>query len=106
MESARAGVKVVSRWQAGRVRRGSRALSAVFREPPRESATGGVCAVSSAGGRVDASPCPRGAVRLAVPSPLIPFVDPLPLPRRLLAHEHGDRLVVATGTAVHRFPGV
>ena len=25
---------------------------------------------------------------MAVPSPLIPFVDPLPLPRRLLAREH------------------
>ena len=49
---------------------------------------------------------PGGALGLAVPSPLIPFVDPLPLPRRLLAQEHGDRLVVDTGTAVHRFHGV
>src|SRR6185295_12955203 len=101
MESARAGVTVVSRWQAGRVRRGSRALSAVFREPPRESATGGVCAVSSAGGRVDASPCPSRCFGVGCPIPLIPFVDPLPLPRRLPAQEHGGRLVVDTGTAVH-----
>jgi len=37
---------------------------------------------------------------------LIPFVDPLPLPRRLLAQEHGGRLVVDIRTAVHRLHGV
>ena len=36
-------------------------------------------------------------------SPLTPFVDPLPLPRRLLAHEYGGRLVVDIRGATHRF---
>ena len=36
-------------------------------------------------------------MRLAVPSPLIPFVDPLPLPRRLLEQKHGAGHVGAIG---------
>jgi FtsP/CotA-like multicopper oxidase with cupredoxin domain len=36
-------------------------------------------------------------------SPLTPFVDPLPLPPRWLAREHGGRLAVRMRCGVHRF---
>ena len=38
-----------------------------------------------------------------VAAPLTPFVDPLPVPPRLLACEHDGRLVVRMRTGVHRF---
>ena len=97
MDSARAGVKVVSRWQAGRVRRGSRALSAVFREPPRESATGGVCAVSSAGGRVDASPCSRRCVEVGCPIPVDTVRRPAPVAGRLPAQGTFSAIIPTNG---------
>jgi FtsP/CotA-like multicopper oxidase with cupredoxin domain len=40
---------------------------------------------------------------LASGSPLTPFVDPLPAPRRLLAREHGGRLAVRIRSGLHRF---
>ena len=40
---------------------------------------------------------------LAPGSPLTPFVDPLPAPRRLLAREHGGRLAVRIRSGLHRF---
>jgi FtsP/CotA-like multicopper oxidase with cupredoxin domain len=43
----------------------------------------------------------RAPVELA--APLAPFVDPLPLPRRLLAREHGGRLSVRMRAGTHRF---
>ncbi|HEX6538724.1 MAG TPA: multicopper oxidase domain-containing protein [Candidatus Dormibacteraeota bacterium] len=36
-------------------------------------------------------------------APLAPFVDPLPVPRRLIAAEHGHRLRVPIRSAPHRF---
>jgi FtsP/CotA-like multicopper oxidase with cupredoxin domain len=36
-------------------------------------------------------------------SPLTPFVDPLPLPPRLLAREHAGRLTVRMCSGLHRF---
>ena len=36
-------------------------------------------------------------------SPLTPFVDPLPRPRRILASEHGGELTVRIRAAAHRF---
>ena len=48
-----AGIKIVGRWQAGRVEPGSRVSSLVFAESPSESATAGVQAVGLAGCRVD-----------------------------------------------------
>jgi len=38
-----------------------------------------------------------------VPPPLAPFVDPLPVPRRLLATEHRGRLTVPIHAGVHSF---
>src|SRR5256714_14994271 len=35
--------------------------------------------------------------------PLVPFVDTLPVPPRLLAPQRGGRLTVATRTGAHRF---
>jgi spore coat protein A len=35
--------------------------------------------------------------------PLVPFVDPLPVPERLLAPQHGGRLTVAIRAGAHRF---
>jgi len=35
--------------------------------------------------------------------PLVPFVDPLPVPPRLLAPQHGGRLTVAIRAGAHRF---
>ena len=36
-------------------------------------------------------------------SPLTPFVDPLPVPQRLLAREHGGRLAIRMRSGAHRF---
>jgi len=36
-------------------------------------------------------------------SPLTPFVDPLPLPTRILAREHDGHLSIRVRAAVHRF---
>jgi hypothetical protein len=47
------GETIVSRWQAGRIRLGSRVSWVVFAESPMERATAGVRAVSPAGWRVD-----------------------------------------------------
>ncbi|MBV8529094.1 MAG: hypothetical protein JOZ75_12330, partial [Candidatus Dormibacteraeota bacterium] len=38
-----------------------------------------------------------------LPPPLAPFVDPLPMPRRLLAAEHRGRLTVRIRAGAHRF---
>ncbi len=35
--------------------------------------------------------------------PLVPFVDPLPIPARLLASEHDGRLTVFVRGGAHRF---
>jgi FtsP/CotA-like multicopper oxidase with cupredoxin domain len=42
-------------------------------------------------------------VRPLLRSPLTPFVDALPLPRRILAGQHGGELTVPIGAATHRF---
>ena len=66
---------------ADRVRRGSRALAAVFREAPRGIRDGWRNARSVRPADALTRPLARGgALRLVVRSPLIPFVDPLPLP--------------------------
>ena len=39
----------------------------------------------------------------ALPSPLVPFVDALPVPRRLVAGDHGGRLTVPIRAGAHRF---
>src|SRR6476469_255991 len=66
---------------ADRVRRGSRALAAVFREAPRGIRDGWRNARSVRSADALTRPLARGgALRLVVRSPLIPFVDPLPLP--------------------------
>src|SRR6476646_440295 len=38
-----------------------------------------------------------------VSPPLVPFVDALPVPRRLIAREHGGRLTVRIRGGTHRF---
>ncbi|HEX6393885.1 MAG TPA: multicopper oxidase family protein [Acidimicrobiales bacterium] len=38
-----------------------------------------------------------------LPAPLVPFVDPLPIPRRLIAREHKGMLTVKIRASVHRF---
>jgi spore coat protein A len=40
---------------------------------------------------------------LSLTSPLTPFVDPLPLPPRLLAREHEGALAVRMRAGAHRF---
>lgn len=45
----------------------------------------------------------RSALDLPLPVPLTPFVDALPLPRRLIAAEHHDQFTVRIQTAAHRF---
>ena len=40
---------------------------------------------------------------MSLTSPLTPFVDPLPLPPRLLAREHDGRLTVRMRAGSHRF---
>jgi o-aminophenol oxidase len=42
-------------------------------------------------------------VRRALASPLAPFVDPVPLPSRLIAAEHDGRLTVRIRAGVHKF---
>jgi FtsP/CotA-like multicopper oxidase with cupredoxin domain len=49
--------------------------------------------------RRPASPAPLPSLE----SPLAPFVDPLPLPPRRLAHEHGGRLTIRLRCGTHRF---
>src|SRR5215218_4750474 len=44
-----------------------------------------------------------GIVRPSRRSPLSPFVDALPLPRRILADQHGGELTVPIRAATHRF---
>ena len=46
-----------------------------------------------------ASGTPRGMLR----APLVPYVDALPLPSRLIASEHDGRLTVPIRAAAHRF---
>lgn len=42
-------------------------------------------------------------VRPSLRPPLTPFVDALPLPRRILAGHHGGELTVPIRAATHRF---
>src|SRR6266511_1894409 len=44
-----------------------------------------------------------GIVRPSLRPPLTPFVDALPLPRRILADQHGGELTVPIRAATHRF---
>jgi FtsP/CotA-like multicopper oxidase with cupredoxin domain len=44
-----------------------------------------------------------GTMRPQLRSPLMPFVDPLPLPRRILAGQHGGEVTVRMRAAAHRF---
>src|SRR5215211_1067445 len=44
-----------------------------------------------------------GIVRPSLRPPLSPFVDALPLPRRILADQHGGELTVPIRAATHRF---
>ena len=44
-----------------------------------------------------------GTMRPQLQPPLTPFVDPLPLPRRILAGQGGGELTVRIRAAAHRF---
>jgi len=44
-----------------------------------------------------------GTMRPQLQPPLTPFVDPLPLPRRILAGQGGGELTVRMRAAAHRF---
>ena len=44
-----------------------------------------------------------GTMRPRLQPPLTPFVDPLPLPRRILAGQGGGELTVRIRAAAHRF---
>src|SRR6266496_3171526 len=49
------------------------------------------------------NPALEGVVMLSLPTPLMPFVDALPLPPRRLAREHRGWLQVRIRTGSHRF---